>query len=152
MALKKSEKRLLIILGIAVFVFVLDKFILKSGKEQPPQAAVTPTEVKSTTVSAGEKATAVKTQKNENVVRFDTWGRDPFAVTASASKGSSKRANRKYKLKAIIKREGRSLALINDMIIAEGEEKKGLKVTRITDNSVVCMAGGKTINLKLEGR
>lgn len=155
MALKKSEKRLLIILGIAVLIFIFDRFVLSKGdkeseaiKKSPPKKVVS-TVIPSTKSSVTTPRLSSKTQ----LKRFEEWGKDPFSVnrfqtTAEVNASYEKKvAKTSEKLKGIFWREGKAFVLINDSIIGEGEENKGLKVEKINGTEVLCSRGNRTFKL-----
>ena len=161
MALKKSEKRLMVILGIVVAVFLIDQFIISSGDEEAstvkPGAASLNKLLKRSALSklnSVEGSAVPKISKIEGK-RFETWGRDPFMVPKTAggiygsTSGQSGGGKQKGgpKLQGFLWKKGKAYVLIDDAVLSEGEEKDGLRVERIRDKEVLCSKGGRTFTL-----
>jgi hypothetical protein len=158
-ALKKNEKRLLMILGVAVLGFFIDRFVISSkGKDVSPQETesdkeairvVDNTQLINSVNRGSASAAAVKLQ----VKRFDTWGRDPFEISKLTSKvGYSSTSKRKGKvskpvLKGIFWKKGKPYVLIDDNVLSEGEEKGGIRVKRIQGTEVLCYRGSQSFTL-----
>ena len=154
MALKKSEKRLLLILGIAILVFAVDKFIL-GGKKKAKPVPVKTTTAQTAAVSANKTAAAKPAAPNPNrkVVQYNNWGRDPFEIPGAppvAAAAAEIALSKKHKLRGLIWKEGKAFALIDDLILAEGQEKGGIRLDRVRENTVTCSKSGRTFTLKLE--
>lgn len=146
--LTKSQKILLIVLGIvltyAVFDFVShkDTYVnFYSGKAQETNAPV-----------QNAKAVAQKQANQLQVGLFSKWGSDPFLheATIKAKKKHRKRRIRPhFKLKAISYRIDGSVALINDRIVKAGDVISGYKVIKIEEKKVILWNGKHRIVLKL---
>ncbi len=145
MALKKNEKRLLIALAPVVLIFVLDRLGLFS-KKKPTIIDKTKTVITNTYSKIAEGKDASSARKNALAVqRFDTWGRDPFATPELESQ---KAAAGRLNLKGMFWIDGKPYVLINDVVLSEGQEKKGIKVERIEGKTVHCRRGGQSITLQ----
>jgi hypothetical protein len=86
------------------------------------------------------------------VKQYDSWGRDPFTYskTLNAAPSTSVSVRKeKRKLRGILWKQGKVFVVIDDIVLAEGEEEKGLKVERIDGTAAVCREGGRTFTLKL---
>lgn len=149
MTLKKSEKRLLGLMGIVVVFFLVDRFVLNSGDEEPepiskPRTAAAAAFKKLAGGSSGS-AKVIETDKQN----FASWGRDPFASSVSTVSASrAKSAKRSMpKLEGMFWKQGRAFVLINDIVLSEGEEDKGIRVEKINGTEVLCTQGGRTYTL-----
>jgi hypothetical protein len=160
MALKKSEKRLLMILGMAVAFFLLDRFVLSSGSKKPAKgkSTVSKASVLGTAAVAGGSGSTVSVQptKSDTAPKvYEGWGRDPFVLpgsvtgagTTSASKAKSESQPVLPKLKGMFWKEGRAYVLIDDAVLGEGEEKKGIRVEKINGMEVLCRQGNRQFTL-----
>lgn len=155
MALKKSEKRLLVILGVAVLIFFFDRFVLSKGDKESKEIKKSPLKkVASAVISNTESSgTTSRLSSRTQLKHFEEWGKDPFSINRfkSASEMSSssgqKAAKSSVKLKGIFWKEGKSFVLINDFVLGEGEENKGLKVEKINGTEVLCSRGNRTFKL-----
>ena len=146
MALKKSEKRLLGILGVAVIVFLLDQFVFSSGKK-------TSTTVQAKTNRPKPAVAATRSLPGGSDKHFETWGRDPFSV-GTISPGSRPTYDLKApsevkapELKGMFWKDGKSVVMINDVILGEGEEQAGLKIHSIKGLEVLCSQGSRMYTL-----
>ena len=154
MALKKSEKRLLGLLGVVAVVFLVDRFILSSGGDEP-QATDTKPKVAAVNQLLKSKATkAVPAKKASLSVVYTTWGRNPFSAPRSASTSStagsqSTQQAEKPELKGIFWKKGKAYVLIDDAVLGEGEENKGVRVEKIEETEVLCRRGGRSFTLYL---
>jgi hypothetical protein len=54
---------------------------------------------------------------------------------------------KKHKLKGLFWKEGKAFALIDDMVIGEGEEDGGVRVERIEGTEVLCRRGSRSFTL-----
>jgi len=148
MELKKSEKRLLMILGLAAGVFLFDMLVLKpKGEKQnnsPPAQA-----------NSGNQVAAVQIPPLRGQ-QFDTWGRDPFtsvstprarSVASSVSADTNKSETSQMTLKGVFWKEGKAFALINEHVLGEGDEEQGIKVEKIEGMEVLCRKGAKLFTL-----
>jgi hypothetical protein len=159
MALKKSEKNLLMILGVVVLVFFINQFVCGSGDKKNSANQVTKND------PPPSLASAIKSKMNKPVTpkkvttipknQYDSWGRDPFSGittsrtrTSSSKTSKSKKSISKFKLNGIFYEKGKkSYVMINKEILGVGDEKWGLKVVRIDEKQVLCSQGGRTFTL-----
>lgn len=154
MALKKSEKRLLMILGVAIVIFVFDKFIL-GGDEKPPPPPKKMQDAQTGRSAASSSQTPVRRSAFANIqaVQYENWGRDPFmpVVNEKVQENSVRRSlERNHKLRGILWNEGRAYALIDDLVLSEGESKEGILLRRISGNAAYCSKGGRMFTLRME--
>ncbi len=161
MALKKSEKRLLIILGVVVIGFLIYQFVLSGGKEnnviQQNVQNVAPTQVKSNTLLAGVVSpNPVEANIELPMEYFESWGRDPFflidnkPVPATSSNNGSvttKESKPKPVLKGIFWKSNKPYVLLDDLILSEGEEAEGIKVEKVNGSEVLCSQGSQSFTL-----
>ena len=160
MALKKSEKRLFVVLGFFIIVLLVDQFILSSDKSEkvPPGAKLKDkgTQLVKSVVSASSDAEAgVASQSTlPNIKYFNDWGRNPFAsskprpVARTASRtGEKKEEVKKPELQGFFWKQGKAYVLVDKKILTEGEEKEGLRIDKIQDREVLCSKGGRTFTL-----
>jgi hypothetical protein len=155
MALKKSEKRLLIVLGVALVVFLFDRFVLSAKKKEDPQIQPPASESISQDLAVNQlnpaTPTPIQVQKRVlagNLENFEDWGRDPFNLNAkNRLSGLSVKKPVRPVLNGIFLKDGQSYALINDLIFHEGEEKNGIKVEKIKEMEVLCTQGKSTFTL-----
>jgi hypothetical protein len=144
--LKKSEKTMLILLG-GVIAVAIPYFIL-SGKKKPKVIAQTRDKISQTIAQVVEKKGS-SDKANMAAVQYGDWGRDPFSTPELESQ---KAAASRLVLKGIFISDGQPFALINDVILAAGQEKKGIKVERIEGKKVVCRRGGQQVTLQWSER
>ncbi|MBN2030888.1 hypothetical protein JW824_11675 [bacterium] len=146
MALKKSEKRLLIILGVAVFGFLFDRFVLSGGDENDAAANVVQNRTQNQNMLLSGVVTpdpiAVSEKASQNK-QFETWGRDPFSLISSGNGESRSRPI----LKGIFWNQDKSYVLIDDLILSEGEEAEGIRIEKIREEEVLCYQGGQLFTL-----
>jgi len=179
-ALKKSEKRLLIILGIVLAIFLMDRFIWSSDEK-----------AKKVTASAQAVKSGVKVPVNKGTVKnpnvpvggsgekkyFSGWKTDPFAYSYAvelarqnqkrrpgnvnraqpkeqvaqndnAGSNEEKKENKGPVLNGVFWKEGKAFALIDGVIMEEGEEREGLKVLQIRGSEVICRKGNRTFTIQ----
>jgi hypothetical protein len=145
MALKKNEKRMLLLLIPVLLIFVLDRFGLFS-KKKSTAVDKTKTVIKSTYTKIAEgKGASSADSRPLAAQHIDSWGRDPFATPELESQ---KAASARLNLKGMFWMDGKPYVLINDVVLAEGQEKKGIKVQRIEGKKVYCQRGGQSITLQ----
>jgi len=161
MVLKKSEKRLVTILGLAIVVFLLDRFVLSSGSKKAPKgkSTVSAASVLGTTAAAGKSGSTGSMPSAKPDVEpktYEGWGRDPFVlpsshagVSASASPTGAKSESSPSLpvLKGMFWKGGRAYVLIDDVVLGEGEEKKGIRVEKINGMEVLCRQGSRQFTL-----
>jgi hypothetical protein len=158
--LKKSEKRLLIVLGVVVSVFLVDQFILSSEKEETAPPGAKPKEkgaqvlktVASSSNTPGNAAGSGRSSMAE--IRFSDWGGNPFsngkptAVARSLAKQAEKKEEiKKPELQGFFWKKGKAFVLVDNVILSEGEEKDGIRIDRIQEKEVLCSKSGQTFTL-----
>jgi len=157
MALAKRERILLsvcgaVALGAGFYQFVIYPASQKKAnpapvKPQPQTVAVsTPNTPLITTPSPAQNAVIAAKQ-------FESWGRDPFTyskfLNSAPRKSSSSAKKITRKLRGILWKQDKAYVVIDDLVLAEGEEQKGLMVEKINATTAVCKEGGRTFTLKL---
>ncbi|MBN2201360.1 hypothetical protein JW777_05350 [bacterium] len=152
MALQKREKNMLIYGGGGVALLLVLNFLgVFDGKEKNQEPA------KTTPKTAGQAVkTADQTVKTEavNPVPMDTsmgrtWGgRDPFSKPQFDFTGRKTVEAAPIRVKGIVWMSGKPYILINDVVLAVGEEKNGIRVDRIEGNKVYARKGGKMYTLQ----
>ena len=177
MALKKSEKRLLGLLGVVLLIFLLDRFVL-GGDKKAKTAAAPKGAVKSAVNASGVKAAVPKKAVEGNMARvvFKGWKKDPFAysyanelkkkntrgrpgvinrspqqnqqVQKTQQTAAKKEEKKGPVLNGILWKDGRGFALIDGIIMEEGEEREGLEVIKIRGSKVICRKGNRTFTLE----
>ena len=160
MALKKSEKRLFVVLGVFILIFLVDQFMLGSDKSEKASPGVKLKDkgtelVKSVVAASPDAGTAVTSQGTlPDKKHFDDWGRNPFAsskprpVIRTASRAKKKKVEvKKPELQGFFWKQGKAYILVDKVILTEGEEKEGLRIDKIQDKEVLCSKGGHTFTL-----
>jgi hypothetical protein len=163
MKLKKNEKRLLIALGVVLIIVVIFQLVTKEKKAKPTPA---PTKTENVPKDAVSSLATQPVQKNieplsnkpEEKKIFDTWGDNPFLVsfeqkktlrseTSSATTTQTTVSRPKHKFLGIFVALGKKYALIDDLVIAEGEVEEGIEVLDIQENMVMCREQGRNFTL-----
>jgi len=157
LALKKSEKILLIVMGAVVIIFILTRFTGKSDKKSPRKQPSTVNRVTSNIENIASKVVGTQQQKSISPLKkqYDSWDRDPFQPIVTVRKQRQIESlklediSKKYSLKGFFHSEGeKSYVMINDEILAEGEEKDGLRIEDIQENRVLCTYRGRSFTLE----
>lgn len=154
--MKKSEKRLLIFLGIAVVYFGFDIFILKSDDEEiqvkSKQDLIQP-EVNEQISDTGNKSRQKTTRKvkfaSMDLSKINNWNNDPFLGSFKPELIDSLQGSTPFVLKAIAWRDEMAHVIINNEVYKLGEEKDGFLVSEVRKNSVVCFKNGQRFVLTL---
>ena len=149
MALKKSEKRLLGLLGVVIVIFLVDRFVIGSGDDEAPvEATGARIAQASRLVQAAVTKKETPATANQNAY-YASWGRNPFSVSrsAAASAAASEQRGSSPKLNGIFWKQGKAFVLINDSVLGEGEENKGIRIERIEGTEVLCRQGGRSFTL-----
>jgi hypothetical protein len=150
MALQAREKKMLMFAGpVAVLLLVLNFMGVFGGKSKSSGKAVAKAKAK---VSQMAKAVAGKDDAagsagaaSSGSLRYDTWGnRDPFSKPVFRNQPQSTPIH----VKGIIWKNGKPYVLINDVVLAVGEEKDGIRVDRIDGKKVFCRKGGSMYTLQ----
>lgn len=160
MALKKSEKRMLIILGIVALGFLIDRVFLTDGEKEKK---VKDSPKKSAAQKINDMVLNKQVNNTDNIkkpvkilsskMQFDNWGRDPFSKLQNRKKdkiidtAKTKIVYPKRVLKGFFTRGNKLYVLIDKLVLAEGEEKEGLKVLKIENNVVYCRELNRTFTL-----
>ena len=148
MQLKKNEKRMLIVLGVVVAIAI--PFQLLTGRKKPAVVQKTKEQITATVNRVGIAVASSKAAGRPVAAEwFDTWGRDPFSSPEiEREKIAAQRAAARLVLKGIFWTDGKPFAMINDVVLAEGQEKKGIRVDRIEGRKVICRRGGQLYTLQ----
>ncbi len=152
MALQKREKNMLMFGGgAAALLLALNFSGVFGGKEKVQDKA------KTAQKTAGKAVhSAVEAMKNDapKAVQLDTsagrtWGaRDPFSKPEFDFTGRKTVEAAPIRVKGIVWMSGKPYVLINDVVLAVGEEKNGIRVDKIEGNKVFCRKGGKMYTLQ----
>ena len=150
--MKKSEKRLLIFLGLAVSYFVIDVFILKpddsetAAKSKGNQDAQT-TVLNESSAKISSRTTKMKAQNlvmaSLDLSDLANWRKDPFLGSFTAELIDSLQGSIPYVLKAIAWRDETAHVIINNEVYKLGEEKDGFLVSEVRNDSVICYKNGQ---------
>ena len=152
MALKKSEKRLLIIAGLVAVGFLFDKFVLgkKTKSSGPAPKAHVTVAAKQSSVIQGNVIGQIALHR----VIYDDWGKDPFRVKEEKKKVVLSVAAApklppipEATLHGIFWKQGKGYVLINDDVMSEGQIKNGIRVDRIENQQVLCNYAGQSFTL-----
>ena len=153
MALKKGEKRLLMLLAPVVLIFLLDQLGV-FGKKSKEVIDQTKTAITKTVAKVAQEARSeFGASSPSSVKKYDTWGRDPFATPEFENEqAAARRAASALVLKGIFKSGDRTFVMINDVVLEPGQEKKGIRLESIEGRKVVCRRGGQTYTLQWRER
>jgi hypothetical protein len=119
----------------------------------PTGKAATPVAVVPTTPAPPPKVEAEASQPIDRAYAqshfaqwLDTPARDPFQMhrIVQPKRQEVVRAADRLKLKAIWRQSGGSLAVVNDQVLAEGEEIQGFKIERIESEQVWVKGQGES--------
>lgn len=146
MQLKKSEKRMLLFLGIVAGAALIFQF---TGKKD----AATSSKIKSVIAATGSdsKDNVSRVPSSGELADYSQWGRNPFEDVQKSSELTYTEIKTTLHLKGILWRQGKPFALINDHILAEGETEGGIRIVSITNSTVVCQSHGRTFTLEWKG-
>ncbi len=176
MALKKSEKKMLIFLGVVVIGAVIYQFVIFPGQQKKEQAeAVQRQPAANRTAQVRTPAQAPQPQASPvsdiPITIPEQWGDDPFRVeatlrrrpveseqvmrTAPASRqpGAAAAAPVQPEMKppvlqGVYQADGKARALIDNVLLSEGEQKEGITLVSIGDNEVICRKNNRTFTLR----
>lgn len=154
--LKKSEKRMLIAIGVMVVALAWNPNHWFYGKppgeasSATPGAGVEAAPAQPNASVAAKGAPAIEApgaavRPRREPIHFANWGRDPFVqvrrgqVDAAAVSG--------FKLGGISVRGNDCYALINSQIVREGDIIGGMTITRIEREKVILSKGGQSFAL-----
>ena len=154
MALKKSEKRMLIILAGVVAAAGIFKLIDKPKNAKPVPAVRQNNPVQNPGQVSVPQNQAQSVDMNMNkqkleLKKFDSWGRDPFSIVKPPPPPKKLPPLKiDVVLKGIFWEEGKPYVLIDDYVLAEGDEGGGIKVVKIEGKNVICRKGGRQFTLQ----
>lgn len=149
--MKKSEKRLLIGLGLVASFFVYDTFLSKSDDEEV-QPKVKKTQVLEEPINNTPVNNKKQIQRRNkpklamasmDFTKFSDWEKDPFLGSFTQAMIDSMQGSIPFVLKAIAWRDAIAHVIINDEVYKLGEKKNGLLVSEVRNNSVVCYINGQ---------
>lgn len=152
MALQKREKNMLMYGGGAAALLLALNFLgVFGGKEKVQDNAKTAQKTAGKVVQSAVEALKGDAPKS---VQPDTsagraWGvRDPFSKPQFDFTGRKTVEAAPIRIKGIVRMSGKPYVLINDVVLAVGEEKNGIRVDKIEGNKVFCRKGGKMYTLQ----
>ncbi len=150
MELTKSQKRLLIFLGLVLIYFVYDIITdwdtyagFYSGQKKTVQ------QQKKENQNVPEKARI----KVQNRAYLAGWGNNPFYEKPKPKKAVSKKVKKRrinLHLYAVSMKDNNSVALINDKVVKIGDMISGFTLEKIEKKQVRLSDGKKTVVLKLD--
>jgi hypothetical protein len=85
-------------------------------------------------------------QKKEEALQ---WGRDPF-VLPDRETGSGGAGEGEFRLSAIIYREGKGVAIINNRIVRTGDVLEGMEVAEIRQDRVILKSASGDRELRVD--
>ena len=157
--MKKSEKMLLGVVGVATVIFILDTFVFND--EEDATLAKEDDKASSATVSEKQEPESAKIKKRKKqpdspattsikggTSTLVSWKKDPFLGSYSPALVDSLQGSSPYVLKAISWRGKEAHVIINDEVYKMGEAKDGFLVEGIRDNKVYCIKNGQRFVLR----
>ena len=171
MALKKSEKNMLILLGVVVVGAGIYQFIIYPSQQENETTVPPQKNAAKTTAAAVNTEKAVKPRRVLPVEgkRFETWQNNPFSpVDLPQPDAERTRAGQQTReivpeektqsteneaevepptLNGIVEKGTRRLAIIDGHVLGVGEEKNRIRVISISEDSVVCFKKNKRFTL-----
>ncbi|MBN2414448.1 hypothetical protein JXO52_01330 [bacterium] len=159
MALKKSEKRMLVFLGIVVVGAAVYQFVIyPASQEKPPEKPAGQTAQQGAQPGApalNQTAAVPATGPVER--KYREWKRDPFyarPVAVAASRGGGTKSAPKAPvvktpvLSGILRNADGARAIIDNTVLAVGETKNGIHLVEIDGSTVICTKGNRTFTLQ----
>lgn len=156
--LGKGEKKMLILVGISVAVFlVVDPYYLWRKKPTPAPATKEKEKPVQTATASTSPSTAQPTSAGSAPTSFHpvrqridylTWGRDPFLRTQASFEAEQELSSR-YKLIGISVKTTDRYALINNQIVREGDVLGSFIVQSIRSDKVLLSQDNKIYVLTL---
>ncbi len=155
MEINAREKKLLIALGVIVFVFGID-FIMNSddyigfySHSEKQEAGI-----KKQKATIPVKGLPANKTSEKAIASLKEWGRDPFRDKLARVFVKKKRLPRKVRdvkleLKAISVAQNLTVAMINSKVVANGDEIAGYIVKDISSKEVILEKNGAQTILKL---
>lgn len=150
MELTKSQKRLLILLGIVLIYFVYD--VASNWDTYAGFYSGKKTSVQKKKNEQNKSKSAKKTEQGKQQY-LEKWGRNPFYKKVERKKTAKKKVQkRKIKLflYAISMKDNNSVALINDKVVKIGDMISGYTLQKIEKKQVTLSDGKNKIVLKLD--
>jgi hypothetical protein len=149
MALQAREKKLLMIVGpVLALILILNFMGVFGGKSKSAGKAVDRAKARVTKVAqtvAGKAQTPAHVAVPGSGGPSAGWGdRDPFSKPVFRNQPQETPVH----VKGIIWKNGKPYVLINDVVLAVGEEKDGIRVDRIEGKRVYCRRGGSMYTLQ----
>lgn len=146
MALQKREKNLLIVCGVVAIGAVLYQFVISPAQQDNKSPLPSPVKRIAKMVQPGNIDVKTVAGAPADAVQFASWGEDPFSLNRkSAAQTQRRRVVPKPvvkvqapELKGIFWRGQKAYALIDDTILAEGEQEDDLRVQVIKGQEVLC--------------
>lgn len=155
-----GNKYLAAVVGLLLILVAAYNVKFFSSKNRPAETAVTEK------TAGGKPSEAIKTdgsdmhKKPERIIETaDTagWKRDPFNLQATAvAKKTGKKEEKKpaigedIRLAGIVKRDGKSHALINGRVYSVGDRIGDAVITEINKNGIVVSSGGESKRILFE--
>lgn len=146
--IEKREKRLLIVLAVILSIGLID-FVLNKDNYLAYYSSFQKEVAKKVDMPVQNEA---KIKDTPPVVYSNTWGNDPFYDPSLEVKKAPVRtvSRRIYlTLKAISFSQGKSVAMINSQILAEGDRIEGYTIKKIKQKEVILEQAGNIKILKL---
>lgn len=158
MALKKSEKRMLVFLGIVVVAAAVYQFVIYPASQEKTEETPAATPVAQGGEAARSEAgqPAVTPPVNKPIERkYTEWKRDPFfarpvaaPVTRSTKSKPKAPVIKRPVLSGILVNAGGSQAIIDNTVLAVGETKNGIHLIEIDGSKVICTKSNRTFTLQ----
>ncbi|NQT26738.1 hypothetical protein HQ585_15385 [candidate division KSB1 bacterium] len=143
MALKKSEQRLLIILGAVVAVFVFNQFVCGSNKKKPAKRRP----ARTASVNARSSQTEAVNETEISKKTYESWGRDPFLPKGAAYT----RPKVTLRCQGMFWKSGKPYVLINNYVLSVGDTQGGITVDKIEGRRIQGRRDGKSFTLTWKG-
>ena len=150
MEITKSQKRLLILLGLVLIYFVYDvatNWDTYAGFYSGKKTVVRKKD------NGKDKNKTVQTEEQNKQKYLEKWGRNPFYKKVERKK-TVKRSVQKRKIKlflyAVSMKDNNSVALINDKVVKVGDMISGYTLQKIEKKQVVLSDGKNKLVLKLD--
>ncbi len=152
--MKKSEQRLLLLLGILVIGYVAMTFMGKSTNTPP--IIITQNEDKAK-AEADPRAIISSINQQVPVILMDpietspAWGHDIFGDSKPKLAAGSTNTNKveKFKLTGIMYSQNQTKAIINDKVYYEGMLLDGFLIIAIENESVLISEGKGILTIKM---
>jgi hypothetical protein len=152
MALQKREKTMLMVLGGVLVAAILFQ-VLSGGGAKKKKAAKGVGQAAAKVAEKVGLADAKASKRGAKLQAFDAWAeRDPFSKPEFDSRVMPPTPFASpIRLQGMVWMNGIPYVLVNDVILTQGEEKKGIRVENIEGRKVRCRKGGKVFTLEWSG-